>query len=110
MADLLLFTAMFVVPFGGALVLAALLGRLTRRRLMGVPGWFKAIGAGLIAALWPFAYFIVWQTIDVALREARGDTSEYMGPALMLIYGFPITILTVIGCFLIAGFASVGRR
>jgi len=108
--ELVFFIALFVVPFGGALVLAAFLGKCFRTKLAKRPGWLKIGGAGLLAASWPFVYLIVWQTIDVALREAQGDTSEYMGPVLMLLYGFPITLLTVVGCFFVAAYTSVGRE
>lgn len=110
MNEILKAVTMLVLPFGGALILAALLGRLARTTLMSVPRWLKVTVAGLVGALWPLVYFIVWQNIDVALREARGDTSEYMGPAVMLIYAWPIVALTIIGSFCIAYFAAAVRK
>lgn len=110
MMDMIGFAAMLVVPTIGPVLLSYLLTRSWCRRSSAVPAVARGLISGLVAALSPIVYFSAWQSVEVALRDVRGDTSDYMGPMTMLIYGFPIFMLVTLACLIVGGYTSVRAR
>lgn len=96
---------LFFAPIPIALLTAFFTGRLLERRATTMSGGLKVFVGGLAGVVAPVAYLWIWQTIEVAMREARGDTSEYMGPLVLLVYGYPVFIIVWILCFVFAAFA-----
>ena len=97
-------------PFIAAFLSAYFLARLLGKRATGMPNALKVFIAGLAGVIAPIVYLWVLQTVDVALREARGDTSDYMGPMVLLIYGFPFFVISSILSFVLAYFGARRAR
>lgn len=74
--------------------------RLVMHRLLDI---LLATLAGVVA---PVAFLLSWHWIEAARREAAGDTSDWMGPAVILIYGFPLFLACWIACAIIAVFMT----
>ncbi|TRD12421.1 hypothetical protein FGU71_11470 [Erythrobacter insulae] len=70
-----------------------------------MPSALRVFLAGLAGVIASVGYLWIWEAIEVALRDSRGDTSDYMGPMVMLVYGYPLFIITWLLCFAMAGFA-----
>ena len=94
--------ALLAGPFIVSLLCAFFLSRFMRNRFAGISARIKIAVAGLAGVLAPVLYLSIWQAIEVAMREARGDTTEYMGPIVFLIYGFPLFIISSALCFVLA--------
>lgn len=50
----------------------------------------------------------IWHYVELAEYRTSGSLDGFMGPLLILIYGFPFFIITVVGGFIAAG--SSGKR
>lgn len=99
---------LFIAPIPIALITAFWAGHLLAVRAKSFSLAFKVGLGGLAGMIAPVVYLWIWQMIEVAIREARGDTSDYMGPMVLLVYGFPIFVIISILCFVLA--ASAIRR
>lgn len=96
---------LFLAPFPIALLSAFVAGHLLARRAASMPGAITVLLAGLAGVIASVGYLWFWEAIEVAIRDARGDTSDYMGPMVMLVYGYPLFIITWLLCFVMAGYA-----
>ena len=104
------FIAFLGFPIGMSFVIAFAIGRFFRTRAKAIPSVFKVLIAWIVSAGFPIAYYWVWQAIEIAHREAVGDTSAYMGPIVILVYGFPIFLISTTVCLFIAGHAYGWNR
>lgn len=91
----------FVITFGVAYGAGVIL----RRRFPETGSASKIVVAGSLGVIAPVVYLWLWQTIEVWMREAAGDESGYMGPMVLLVYGFPLFLISSILSFVLAGFA-----
>ena len=69
---------------------------------------FKIMVAGVGPFLLTVSAIIIWHMIAVAAYNASGSHESFMGPGLLLIYGFPYFIAMIIAGILsaIAGMSS----
>lgn len=79
-------------------------GRFLKRNATRVPPVLRFVLANLFPVMVVLAYFWISQQIDFALHRANGGRDEYMGPMVVLIYGYPIFALTLIISFFVASY------
>lgn len=101
MIDLILLLA---VPIVLSLTTAFVLGRTLKRHWRMVPARVRFMFANLAPVIVTIMYFWVFDQIDFALHRANGGSDEYMGPMVVLVYGFPIFALLFVASFFVASY------
>ena len=95
---------LFVAPVLLSLAVAFIGGRVLKRKATRVPTAMRFVLANLLPVVVVLAYFWIFQQIDFAIYRANGESDQYMGPMVALIYGYPIFALTFIISFFLASY------
>ena len=100
----------FIVPIMFAVIAAStVFSWLIMRWLRG--RWSRLVSI-FVAGISPFAFIVlavgVWHYAEVRAHQLNGSEGGFMGPALILVYGFPYFVILLIVDF--AAAASSGRR
>ena len=102
MTELLPGFALLGLPFILALASTFVVARFLQGRRPAMHRLLKIVLATLAGVVTPVAFLLSWHWIEAARRAAAGDTSDWMGPAVILIYGFPLFFASWIACAIIA--------
>jgi hypothetical protein len=97
-----------ILPLAAAFILgSALISWFVGRRLkQNWPRPLKVLIAGLLPTVTTIVFIGIWHYVELENYRESGSQDGFMGPLVILVYGFPIFLLMLIADLIAAAIAS----
>lgn len=106
----LLFFLIMELPITIAFLSAIWAGSSLSQRLLFIPSPIRVIVAMAAPVITVLSYFWIYDRIEFARHQAKGEDEGFMGPFLVLIYAFPIWIVVALCAFAMAAHCFYSKK